>query len=61
MQNLLSRLIVALSAALCFGSAQAGHELDRTLTTAAHEKAALAAIQATPERHVMIFFGDHEN
>ena len=57
MKRLLSLLLLA---CLGFASlpASAADRLDGVLSLAADDKAALAQIRSTPERHVMIYFGD---
>ncbi|MCX7166348.1 MAG: hypothetical protein NTV11_08745 [Rhodocyclales bacterium] len=58
MRRLLS--LFALAAALSL-PALAADRLDGVLTLAGDDKAALAQIAKTPERHVMLYFGDYQH
>ena len=58
MKRLLS--IFALAAALSLPTL-AADRLDGVLTLAGDDKAALAQIATTPERHVMLYFGDYQH
>jgi len=57
----MKRLIFLLFLA-CLGlPAMAADRLDGVLTLATDDAAALARIKATPDRHVMLYFGDYAN
>ena len=60
MRRLLSLLALVLAAAFSL-PARAADRLDGVLTLAADDKAALAQVRSTPERHVMIYFGDYQH
>ena len=49
-----------LLACLALPAAAADH-LDGVLTLTRDDIAAVAQVRATPERHVMLYFGDHMN
>ena len=49
-----------LLACLAMPAAAADH-LDGVLPLARDDIAAVAQVRATPERHVMLYFGDHAN
>lgn len=59
MRRLLSHLAVVLAAAFSL-PAMADH-LDGVVPLARDDIAAVAQVKATPERHVMLYFGDHMN
>ena len=51
--------LLALAAA--FSLPAAAHHLDGVLPLHADDNAALAAAKQQPDRHVMLYFGDHLN
>jgi hypothetical protein len=59
MKRLLSLFAFMLAAA--FSLPAAADRLDGVLPLAADDLAAVAKIKAMPERHVMLYFGDHLN
>ena len=60
MRRLLSLFALVLATALSL-PASAADRLDGVLTLAADDKAALTQVSNTPERHVMIYFGDYQH
>lgn len=46
---------------LALPAARAADRLDGLLTLAPDDKAALAQIARTPDRHVLIYFGDYQH
>jgi hypothetical protein len=60
MRRLLAILTLAAAFALPAAAAPGDH-LEGVLPLAQDDRAAVAQIQATPERHAMIYFGDHAN
>jgi hypothetical protein len=60
MRRLLSLLALVLAATFSLPAAAADH-LDGVVPLAKDDIAAVAQIKATPERHVMLYFGDHLN
>jgi len=58
MSRLLS--LISLVAAFSLPAAAADH-LDGVVPLAKDDVAAVAQIKATPERHVLLYFGDHLN
>lgn len=59
MRHLLSLFALVLAAAFCLPAA-ADH-LDGVVPLVKDDIAAVTQIKATPERHVMLYFGDHLN
>lgn len=55
------RLFFSLLAALLLNAAAHAEGLTGIVTLAADDQAALAQVKATPERHVILYFGDHLN
>lgn len=60
MKRLLFLLALVLATAISL-PAGAADRLAGVLTLAADDKAALVQIRNTPERHVMIYFGDYQH
>ncbi len=59
MKHLLSLLAVVLASA--FSLPAAADHLDGVVPLVQDDFAAVAKLKATPERHVMLYFGDHLN
>lgn len=59
MRRLLSLFAFAVAAA--FSLPAAADHLDGVVPLARDDIAAMAQIQSTPERHVLLYFGDHLN
>ncbi|NJD34550.1 MAG: hypothetical protein FIA96_06905 [Betaproteobacteria bacterium] len=59
MKRLLSLFTFVLAAA--FSLPAAADHLDGVVPLARDDLAAVAQIKATPERHVLLYFGDHLN
>ena len=59
MRRLLALFAFVLAAA--FSLPAAADRLDGVVPLVKDDIAALAQIKATPERHVMLYFGDHAN
>jgi hypothetical protein len=55
------RTFLLLLAALLLSASAHAEGLAGIVTLAADDQAALARIKATPERHVVLYFGDHLN
>jgi hypothetical protein len=55
------RIILSLLAALLLSAAAHAEGLTGIVPLAADDQAALARIKATPEKHVVLYFGDHLN
>jgi hypothetical protein len=60
MRRLLSLLVIFVTALAGFSAAAAEH-LDGVVPLARDDVAALAQVRATPERHVLLYFGDQAN
>ncbi len=60
MRRLLSLFALVLAATFSLPAAATDH-LDGVVPLAKDDVAAVAQIKATPERHVMLYFGDHLN
>ncbi len=60
MRRLLSLLVILVTALAGF-SAAAAEPLDGVVPLARDDVAALAQVRATPERHVLLYFGDQAN
>ncbi len=58
MRRLLSLFVITAALSL---PAFAADRLDGVLVLAADDKAALAQVAKTPERHVMLYFGDYQH
>jgi len=58
MRRLLSLFVITAALSL---PALAADRLDGVLTLAADDQAAVAQIATTPERHVMLYFGDYQH
>ena len=58
MRRLLSLFVITATLSL---PAFAADRLDGVLVLAADDKAALAQVARTPERHVMLYFGDYQH
>lgn len=58
MRRLLSLFALGIALSL---PAFAADRLDGVLTLAGDDKAALARIATTPQRHVMLYFGDYQH
>lgn len=61
MRRLLSLFAFVLATAFSLPAAAAGDHLDGVVPLAKDDIAAVAQIKAMPERHVMLYFGDHLN
>ena len=61
MRRLLSLFALVLAATFSLPAAAATDRLDGVVPLAKDDIAAVAQIKATPERHVMLYFGDHLN
>ena len=61
MRRLLSLFAFVLAATFGLPATAAGDHLDGVVPLAKDDIAAVAQIKATPERHVMLYFGDHLN
>ena len=61
MRRLLSLFALVLATTLSLPAAAAGDHLDGVVPLAQDDIAAVAQIKATPERHVLLYFGDHLN
>ena len=61
MRRLLSLFAFVLAAAFSLPAAAAADHLDGVVPLAKDDIAAVAQIKATPERHVLLYFGDHLN
>jgi hypothetical protein len=61
MRRLLSLFAFVLAAAFSLPATAAADHLDGVVPLAKDDIAAVAQIKATPERHVMLYFGDHLN
>ena len=59
MRRLLSLFALVLAAA--FSLPAAADHLDGVVPLARDDVAALAQVKSTPERHVLLYFGDHLN
>ena len=61
MRRLLSLFALVLAATFSLPAAAVTDHLDGVVPLAKDDIAAVAQIKATPERHVMLYFGDHLN
>lgn len=61
MRRLLSLFALVLAATFSLPAAAATDHLDGVVPLAKDDIAAVAQIKSTPERHVMLYFGDHLN
>ncbi len=61
MRRLLALFAFFLAVAFSLPAAAAADHLDGVVPLAKDDIAAVAQIKATPERHVMLYFGDHLN
>jgi hypothetical protein len=55
------RIILSLLSALLLSVSAHAEGLAGIVTLAANDQAALTLIKATPEKHVVLYFGDHLN
>jgi putative cell wall-binding protein len=60
MRRVLSLFVIFVTALAAFSAAAAEH-LDGVVPLARDDVAALAQVRATPERHVLLYFGDQAN
>ena len=61
MRRMLSLFAFVLAAAFGLPAAAAPDHLDGVVPLAQDDIAAVAQLKATPERHAMLYFGDHLN
>lgn len=61
MKRLLYLFALVLAAAFSLPAAAAADHLDGVVPLVKDDIAAVAQVKSTPERHVMLYFGDHMN